>query len=220
MPKKTHADIPLGSSFFEYRATYKQPVFDQDFNRRCSGALFHALRNWNVSLQSIYHRQNPTNWAEIGTTFTLFGGRMAFTVGLGSTVFSMKDPSWSEEELVTNVVKAGMPAVLSSGDIALENQSATIAMHVKPISGSIREYVSGLAVPAVPELSGSDVRAYGFSVYRHDSSWVVDASALYPEALFLRIDQFLGPTVSFEEIASKLRNDETRLLDLLNLEVD
>ncbi len=219
MPEKIHADVPL--SFFEYRAIHQEPIFDlQGFSSEVLRSVFGAFRSFNVSLENVSYKQNPLNFGEVGTTFVLFGGKLAFTVGLGSTVMAVHNPNWSELGLITSVAKAGMAAVLSGGSVRLERQRATLGIHLKPASGSMKDLVSTLAQPTVTDFIGSDVRGYGISVYREDSVWVVDASVSYPDALFVRIDRILAPNVPFEEIASKLMNDELRLLELLRLEVE
>jgi hypothetical protein len=219
MPDKTHADIPL--SFFEYRAIYQEPIFNaQKLYWGVSEAVFRAFRGWNITLENVSHKQNPLNFGEIATTFVLFGGRFVFTVGLGPTTLLAKDLNWSETELIMNIGKSGMAAVLTSGGMIIEQQRASIAMHLRPSSGSIKDITLRLARPIGSELLDSEVRSYGLSVYRQDSSWVVDASAAYANALFVRIDHILGPKVPFEEIASRLKIDEIKLLNLLKLEVD
>jgi len=215
---RTHADIP--QSFFEYYAGYQEPILDLlRFYSQLPHAVYQAFRGFNLSLENIAHKQNPLNLGEVASTFVLFGGRFVFTIKLNSASLVVNNPNWSEIELVTGVVRAGMAAI-SGSDVRLDKQRATIAMHLKPVSGSIKQFVSGLAQPTAKELLSDDVRAYGVSAYRQDSTWVIDASVLDPQALFVRIDNLHGPSVTFEKIASKLRTDETRLLELLQLEVD
>ena len=216
--KPTHADIPL--SYFEYHATYQEPLFDLlRFHSVVPQAVFRAFKSFNVSLENVSYKQNPLNLSEVASTFTLFGGRFVFTSRLNSASLGVSNPNWSEVELVTKVVKAGMAAIVDGG-VRLEKQRATIGMHLKPVSGSLKDFVSELARPIAKELLGDDVRTYGVSVYRRDSTWVIDASVLDATALFVRIDHSHAADVAFEQIASKLRTDEVRLLELLKLEVD
>jgi hypothetical protein len=219
MSEKTHAGIPL--SFFEYRATYQEPffAFHKLYQDVCQ-TVFRSLRPWNISLEAVSLKLNPVNFGEVQASFTLFGGRLAFNVGLGASVLVVKDPNWSEAELITNIAKAGMNAVISSTGVTVEKQKASIAMHVKPDLGSAKDFVLGFARVGASELLGSSFKAYGISVYKDDTTWVVDASASYTDALFIRIDHVSGAEANFEKIASKLRDDESKILDLLRLEVD
>src|SRR2546425_12318944 len=112
MSGKTHADIPL--SFFEYRAVYREPIFDfHKLYGEVSQAVFRAFREWNVSLENVSHKQNPLNFSEVSTTFSLFGGRLAFNVGLGASGLLVTNPSWSEADLISKIANAGVEAVQS-----------------------------------------------------------------------------------------------------------
>src|ERR1700734_619040 len=176
MSEKTHADIPL--SFFEYRAIYQDPVFNiQKMYWDVSQAVFRAFRPWNISLENVSYKVNPTNYSEVSSTFTLLGGRVAFTISLGQTVLVVKDPNWSEAEFIMTLLKAGMAAVSGASGVTIEKQRASVLMHVRPVSGAIKDFVLGFGKFGRSELLGEDVRSYGISVYREESNWVVDASA-------------------------------------------
>jgi hypothetical protein len=45
-------------------------------------------------------------------------------------------------------------------------------------------------------------------------------SALYNEAIFVRINRVFGPSISFEEIATVLYKDESEIFDVLELKVE
>ena len=219
MSEMTHAAIP--QSFFEYRAAYRDPVFPvPKLYSEVTEAVLSAFRPWNVTLENVAYRQNPANLGEVSVTFSLLAGRITFTVGLGSMSVIVSNPTWSESDLITNVLRAGLSGIVGAASLAVGEQRATLAMHVKPAEGSIKELVTALAKPTQGALMGGDVRGYGFSVYRQQSSWVVDTSALHRDALFVRIEHVVGPEVSLEEIAARLRADEIALLNLMNLQVD
>ncbi len=219
MPRKIHAEIPL--SFFEYQASYSEPLLDvARLGSEVLQAVFRALRRFGASLENVTPKPNPANLSEVGATFSLFGGRLSFTVRLGSVALVLNNPNWSEEGTITEIVRSGVGAVLSSSGVTLETQRASLVMHVKPVSGSIKDLVLGLSRPTAKDLIGEEVQAYGMAVHKEASTWVVDRSVLLAEALFVRIDEFGSPTPSFEELASRLRADEVKLLELLGLEID
>ena len=219
MAGTTHAATPL--SFFEHRAIYREPMLQvPNLYSNVSQAVFKAFHEWNVQLEHVSYKQNPVNLGEISVTFALLAGRIDFTVGLGASHLLVRDPNWSEVDLVTRIAKAGIRAAVDSAGVTVTQQRSTIAMHLKPVSGQIKEFVTGLMRPTEGLLTGEDVLGYGFSLYKQDSSWVVDTSAVYPEALFVRIQRLSGAGASFEQIAATLREDETSLFGLLRLDVD
>ncbi|MBM3838351.1 MAG: hypothetical protein FJ398_10370 [Verrucomicrobia bacterium] len=58
------------------------------------------------------------------------------------------------------------------------------------------------------------------SVYGDHSSCVVDLSASYVDTLFLRMTRTFGGCVRLEELAQELAEDQTRVLEILELETD
>lgn len=219
MPEKSHAEVPF--AFLEYRATFKDPIFEAwDKHGAIVRAAYNAFRGWNINLENISGKQQPANAGEIQVTFNLLNGRVLFNVGLGFASIFVTNPSWEEAELITKLARSGMEAVRDSAKAEIEKQLITLAMHLKPEGRSIRELTSQFVRTDVLGVMGNKVRAYGFSVYQENSLWVVDASALYPDALFARITRTFGPAIPFEEIAAGLRKDEDNLLELLELRVD
>ena len=217
MSETIHADIPL--SFFEYRVLFREPMMYRKLYSEVSSDVYRALREWNVGLENVTHKLAYANPSELSVSFALFGGRVGLTVGLGYASLLVRDPNWSETKLVESIAKAGVDAVVASGDVAVGQQRASIVMHLKPASGPIKDIVARLIRPADSLTSGGDVRAYGFSMYRGDATWVVDASVLYPEALFVRIEDALPADTPFEQVAARLYKEEQDLLGLLRLEV-
>ena len=219
MLDKVHADVL--SSFLDYRVAYREPVFD--FLRlygQISQSVFRAFREWNVTIENISSKQNPNSLSDISTTFTLPGGRIAFSVGLGMSNLFVSNPNWSEAGMIAKVAQAGVTAVVGATGAIVDQQKASIAMHLRPTAGSIKDAVSNLLRLSADELQTEDVRAYGVSIYRKDSTWIVDASATYQDALFMRIDRIWDSQMPLDEGAAQLQADETRVLDLLRLEVD
>ena len=48
----------------------------------------------------------------------------------------------------------------------------------------------------------------------------MDASTVYPDALFVRIQRTFGSGVALDKIIAQLNADETKILELLRLEVE
>lgn len=219
MPEKSHADVPL--SFLEYKVLFKEPIFEAwDRHSAIVRATYDAFREWNIGLESISGKQQPANAGEIQFTFSLLNGRASFNVGLGFASIFVTNPSWEEAELITKLASRGIEAVRTSTKAENERQVITLAMHLKPMDASIRDLTSRFVRADALSVMGNKVRAYGFSVYLEDSSWLVDSSALYPDALFVRITRTFVPTMSFQEVATTLKKDEDSLLDLLQLRLD
>jgi hypothetical protein len=219
MPEKIHADVAL--SFFEYRVFYRDAFLDfTKLYKDVVGGVFRSLGEWNVSLDNVIIKQNPNNLGEVSISFVLPGNRIVFAVGLGASQLLVTNPYWDEAEAIIKIGRAAISAVQGAAGIEISKQRASILMHLRPASGSIKDPVSSLVRLDPRSLPGTEIKAYGISVYKEDCTWLVDASASYPDALFVKIERTFGPSVRLEEIALQLKEDEKTILGLLKLEVD
>jgi hypothetical protein len=218
MPEKQKAQVL--QAFFECRMTYRQPVFDlRTLHSELAPALYQALRKWNVGLENVTWKQSPLNASEIQVVLSLMSGRVAFSVGLGQATLFVSNPNWSEAPLILEIGEAGFCALVDGKKINVDKWQASVWMHLATADQSGKAVVSKFIRDAGKDTSDDPVIAYGFSVYRRDSSWVVDKSVLYPDALFVRINSTFGSDTTLPEIADWLRKEEESVLDSLGLEV-
>ena len=206
---------------FGHRTLFRDPVFSvEKLDDDAVSAVYKAFRPWNISLESVTFKDNPANLGEEATNFSLFGGRFLFSVNAGACGLLVRDPNWSEAELIMNVASAGITAVLDATGAVVEKQAASITMHLELSTGTIREITSRFVRLDADQFPGGALKSFGFSLYREDFTWVVDASAAFANALFLRIDRWFRPDASLEQIAQSLEQDETRVLELLGLQAN
>lgn len=219
MSEKTRAHVP--QSFLEYQAVYREPVFDLNrFYSQISSSMFHAFQEWNLKLENISSKLNPANASEISIVAALLKGRVNFQVGLGSASLLVNAPNWQEAALIIKMANAGIYSMKNAIGIEINSQRASIAMHIQSESAPIRDRLSDvLRLDLIPLLGVGD-RGYGLSIYKDDVTWLIDVSAHFPEALFVKIDRTFDAKTPLQQIAEQLSQDEAKLFDLLRLEVD
>jgi len=203
---------------FGHRALFRDPVFDAD--DKALSAVYSAFKPWNIALENITLKENPATLGEEATTFSLFSGRFLFNVNAGGCGLLVRDPNWSEADLIMNIAGAGIAAVLGATHGVVDKQVASITMHLTPRTGTIREITSPFVKIDADHFPGGSIKSFGFSLYREDFTWVVDASAAFPNSLFLRMDRWFRPDISLEQIARQLNEDEAKVLSVLGLEVN
>jgi hypothetical protein len=210
-------------AFLEFQALYSAPNFD--FSTRDStvmSAVFEAFRPWNIALPNISAKQNPANIGDVAILFSLQNGRLTFSVGIGASTLLVTNPDWSQEQIIAKVAEAGLGAVQSSCGVTFTFRQYVISllMHVKPEKRALNEISADFLKVQSPIIFTAKIKARGFSVYADDFSWVVDSSAMYDGALFLRMVRSFQPTATFSEMAASLRADQNELLGTLRLTVD
>lgn len=208
------------TAFVEWQAHYRAPNFElQSRGPAVTSAVFQAFQPWNINLANVSAKPNPTNAGEVGIIFSLLGSSVVFSVGVGAATLLVRDANWSQEQLIGQIATAGLQALQSTAAIAIERHVVSVAMHLQP-ERSLREVSAGFVGVISPALSSPAIKARGFSVYAEDYSWVVDASALYKEALFVKIVRSFGPEEPYPDMARALRGDQTELLGALHLTVE
>lgn len=218
MPGTVPTTFPL--SFFEYRGIFAEPIFGAWV--RAEGALpkalYQSLRPWGLLLENISFNLQPRNAAEIKFSFNLPDQRLQVTVGLGDVVLTVTNPNWSEAETVVKIATSVIGAVKSSTDAQFETQLMTLAMHLIPRGRLGREIVHNfLNLPEDRMKIFGQPKNYGFSYYGSEAVWVADASALYPDGIFVRLARAFKPESPLADMASILYKDEEAILELLGL---
>jgi hypothetical protein len=217
-PTKTPARVPY--SFLEYRVEYEEPFFElQKLYSQIAAGIFQAYKEWNVRLENITFKQNPSNLAEVSLSVAFPGGRYVFNAGLAGASFNVSNPYWEEADAVLKAAETGISAVRSAMGISVKLQRVVLGVHLQAITGLIADRVGELVRVDHNLLSGKGGRGFGISVYKEDLAWVIDTSAQYPGGLFVKIDRLFEPKVSLSEIASLLNHDEKKLFELLSVEV-
>lgn len=212
----TFATVPL--SAFEYRANFREPMLASwSRNGEVVAAVMRAFRPWNVTLNRVTSVPNPANLGQLQINFEVIPQRFVFSINIGATILSVWNPNWQEAATIREIAKSGTVATATNASVEIESQQVTLSYHLTPQGRTIRELTEQLAPRDVLCAHAPDVQACGFSVYRANSSTVVDLSLQYPESLFVRLTRTFNKDVALEEIEIKLRKDEEELLAAIGL---
>lgn len=207
-------------AFLEFQAVYGIPNFEISRGSAAMSAVFEAFRPWHITLTNVSVKQHPANVGEAAIIFSLENGRITLSVGIGASTLLVKNPDWSQEQLISQIATAGLQALQSGSGVSFRQYLLTLVMHVQPERRTLREVSADFLSLKSPKISGPTIKARGLSVYADDFSWVVDSSAMYEGALFLKILRSFEASTSFSEMAAALREDQGELLGSLHLTVD
>lgn len=208
------------SSFIEYKVTFEAPVFTAfEQPTTIAEALHTAFHEWNPAFENLTFRSLPTSANDLQVGCDLFNKRVTFTISPGSGTLLMLNPNWAEAQLVQKLAASGVYAAGRIGAKPKE-QTVTLTMHVKAPGKSAKDLTARFR----PDIKGPEmdreVRGFGFCVYGQEALWVVDLSALYADAVFIRAARSFDASISFEQIAALLYKDEVQIFDLLELRIE
>jgi len=206
------ADIPLG--FFEYRATFKEPIFAAWIGRvPLIDGLYKVLLPWGINLEKVTLTPNPRNLQEAQITFTVPNPPAILNIGIGGVLFSASNADWSQAPSYVSLFQTVLDHLKTSLPTEIEPQQAVIGFHVKPGPTPFREIMKRFI--NTEELGSGDTTMYGVGAYGTDYSLLMDASAAVPGGIFVKITRVFLPATHFEEMAAILWKDEESIVHRL-----
>ena len=180
-------------------------------------ALHRALAPWNVSLENVTWNQAPKNASEIQLTFGVPSMSSAFQVGLGGLIINAINPDWSCAPQLISLFQTGADTLKETVGQEFQSQQTTLRFHVNPGPTPFREI---LAKFVNTQTLGSDNAAmFGVSAYSPEFSFVIDASAILPDGVFINLNRTFPATLRFEEMAGTIYKDEGTILQRLGLKI-
>jgi hypothetical protein len=209
------AAAEIVESYFEYNAKVSNPMFAAwTLPNALVAALFPILKAWDVEPGDISWNKESASFQDLQVTFNVSRLRAIIKVGIESIVCIGVNPDWSEAPALVDLFQVAIGAVCKTGHTEIASHEDALAMHVTPGDKNFREIMAKLVSQ---NLLGS-AQMYGASVYREDSSLVLDKSVRYKDALFVRLHRTLPIGIDFMQVAKILFDDEVRTLRLLGLE--
>ncbi len=212
MEQKQVAEIP--ESFFQYRGDLAGPLFDAwTIPNKLITTIGPSLKKWGVGLGDISWNSQATSLGDLQVTFSVPKLGAAIRLGLETLTFDAANPDWSDAPNLIEMFDAVQAVLKQNADYEVAKQEVALAMHVRSgdqdLQGVMRQFVN------VEKLGSAEM--YGLSVYRNDSSWVIDKSLRYEKAYFIRLNRTFEPSLGFSEIAMSIYKDEVTVLGLLGL---
>lgn len=206
------AEIP--ESYFESRFEFAKPILE-NWNSPVSivGKLLPSISPLGVGLGNVTWEKDPKTFQDISISFNFAKVNAALRIGLDSAICSAINPDWGDAPALLNVFGIGISALKENLKLSIVNVDSSLAFHVQCEEIEVLAKVANFVKPDI--LGAAD--CYGVSVYTDNFNFVIDRSLRYPKALFVRIFRKFKGDVLLEELAAKLLQDETDILDKLDL---
>jgi hypothetical protein len=215
----TVAKVPL--SFIEYRLNFAESLLSEwHQNGRIVKAVLQALRPWNVQLSGVSVKGSPANLGEVQISFEVIPQRVVFNLFLGAATLFGANLGWGDAPNLRQMIEVIRLALAESANADIASQQTTLAMHLTPQGKTVREITTRFAPFRDNESDDKSVNAFGFSIYRDDSSCSVDLSLMYGNSLFVRLVHNFDKSRPLEEIVSTLQNDQATILNRLQLRLE
>lgn len=215
--------IEFAYSFLEHKSFSLEPLFGELLGRNSSvvKSLYAGLKEWGLALENIVFKQQVANAGDIQINFNLQRIATTVQVGLAGLTVFVTNPDWSQAGRIIQVSSSCLEAVRGAAKTELASHQLSLAMHIIPKGRSRKEIVERfvrLEHSSIAHLG--KIKAFGFSAAGENGILIVEGSALYDEALFVKIVRTFSGETSIPEMASWLKKDEDQVLNLLELQED
>lgn len=204
--------------FLEYRSIFSEPitpVWYGGHQGEVVNAVMKALSPWQLSLENISWNQSAKNLAEAQLTFALPALFSSIQLGIAGVTANALNPDWSRVSQFISLFQTAIDTLKTVVGQELKTQQTTLGFHLLPEKTPFRETLSRFV--NVANLGVREAKMFGVSAYYNDSSFVIDGSAVFPEAVFVKLNRSYSGMVRFEEMASRILKDEEKVLGLLGL---
>jgi hypothetical protein len=209
------AEIPNG--FFEYHATFKEPIFAAWFHERATGELttgmYKILTPWGIDLSKATFSQSPKNLQEVQMSFSTGNPPVLISLGLGGVDFIAQNANWSHVHVLVPMFQTVLDHLKSTVPTEIGFQQTILGFHVKPGPRPFREVMQQFVNSTA--LGNEEASMYGVGTYGPTYSLLMDNSLAITGGLFVKITRVFPVETGFEEMASILWKDQEGILGRL-----
>jgi hypothetical protein len=214
----TIADIQ--QAFLEYQAEFKEPPVGLWFGARQGDFIFamhKALSPWNVGLDNITWNQAPKNAREIQVTFGVPMLSASIQVSLWGMYMSALNVDWSSAQQIILLFQTALDALKKVVGQQFQSQRTTLGFHVKPGAKPFRETLAQFVNPKVP--GSENATMFGVSAYSPEFTFIIDASLVFQQGLFIKLIRSFPAASRVEEMARTIHLDEETVLRSVGLKL-
>jgi len=131
---------------------------------------------------------------------------------------TVDQPVWESPEVMMSLCKAANKALWEIGRVPMASQQISAGLHVQPKVVPRSALTSGFLTPKVHELLDGKIIGQGVILHRENASIVIDDSAGFANALFIRIQRIFDGAKTIDEITSVLIDDTTKVWEVVGFE--
>jgi len=201
------------NAFFEYRTVFEEPIFrfwNGERQVEMVAALHKALSPWGIGLEGMSWNQSAKNLGEIQLTIGVPSLSATIQVGVGGVTMSANNPDWSHATQYATLFQTALDTLKAKIEQEFQAQQATLAFHLAPGAKPFRDLLMNFVKTA--DFASEDAKMFGVSAYYSDFSFVIDASLLVPDGVFVKLNRIFPSRLRFEHMADALFRDEQNVL--------
>jgi hypothetical protein len=175
--------------------------------------LSKSLRKLGANLGDFsFHNDNPT-LADACLNVEIRRLRVAVRIGLDTMTFIAMHPAWEIAPELTaafELVSSDLADVVGASPTS---QQSTLSFHLTPGTSDFQNITAALVNKEVL----GEAAFFGISLYRTDSTLLIDKSLRHAGAVFIRLQRIFAGDAAWPNILLRLYEDEMQALRLLGI---
>lgn len=222
MVDKTPVEIPF--SQFEYTAKFARPMLTLIGKLQNVVAPFtEALAPWGFDFEETEFQLTSPKPKDHVITFhrppTTPPPQIRVSVRWNSLAVSADQPDWGEAEQIATICESGVKTIKNVADVTVASQQIVLHMHIQSKTTARADLGSILLTPQARELiDDGKILGQGLILHRESAMILIDNSAAFANALYVRIQRAFGGEIPLQYISERLLSDEQKLWAVLGLE--
>lgn len=208
--------IPI--AIFEITIEYSRPNMRLLVDRaNVVDHLFQAFTRWDVKVDDVevITEGKPSDQ---GIKFKIPAKRTSFMFGAGSCKLNRDDATWATAEETIAILNTGWSVLTELGQVEAGTYKTTIALHLQSRTTPFIEILRPFAAHPLIGLETDPVKAIAAIVKWDKRRITVDGSNQFANAVFVRLEREFEGSFTYQEIAEQLQIDESKLLELLDVQ--
>jgi len=205
-------------SYFEVEMEYASPDIKMWLDRvNVVQALFVALKPWDITVDDveIITTGKPS---EQGIRFKIPKKLSSFFFGPAYCKFTRDGTSWETAEETIHILDTAFKALVGETGAIVTKRKTVIVLHAQPKTLQFFQILAPFVSTKLAALEPEPPNTMATVVKWPKRKLTLDGSGQLANGIFLRFEREFDGDLSYEEMAQRLRTDETEVFKMLDIE--
>jgi hypothetical protein len=179
-------------------------------------ALFDAFAKWNAKIDDVdvLTEGKPS---EQGIKFRLPEKRASFFFGAAACKFTRDSTSWETAQETIEILDAAVTTLAKVGKVKPATFKTIVALHIQPKTLPFIEILKKIIPAPMAALESAPPQTLASVIKWNKRKVTIDGSVQIANGIFIRYEREFSASVSYEEIAHRLRADEDGIFAMLDV---
>ena len=205
-------------SYFEVEMEYAEPDIKMWLDRaNVVQALYAALKPWSITVDDveIITTGKPS---EQGIKFKIPKKLSSFFFGPAYCKFTRDSTSWEVAEETIHILDSAVKVLLHITGATITKRKTVVVLHIQPKTLPFFQLLAPLMPAKLAALEPDQPKTMAVVVKWDKRKMTLDGSSQLANGIFLRFEREFEGSVSYEDMAMRLKADEEEIFNMLGVQ--